>query len=254
MARLRVLAVFLWASAAVALKPTSHARLQQHRSPPPALLDGRRPPRNRKGRREDPFRRDPSQSQPQQPQAAIPNLADLVVASHARLQQGGDAQQDPPLFSQQSQAPRREQPPASPRMRTPGNTVSAWLLFGKAPIRDQMTLELAVRVSAMVRLLATRGPPDMICFCGGEADGLLSPTPIPAPSDPLNSASLCYHYFVTAAEAQRIDISGVRFIVENHREAREGVLATAIALRARVRDRGSHTARTPHGVCSLFSL
>jgi len=46
----------------------------------------------------------------------------------------------------------------------------------------------------------------------------------------------------------------VQFILEEHREAREGVLATAIALRARVRagvDGGGHAVHPGRGVQAL---
>ena len=36
----------------------------------------------------------------------------------------------------------------------PSNTLTAWLVLGKPSIRDQMTLEQAVRLAATVRLLA----------------------------------------------------------------------------------------------------
>ena len=125
-------------------------------------------------------------------------------------------------------------------MTTSGATdvkpLSAWLILVKPLVRDQLTLEVGMRVSSAVRLLRTRAPPDVMVFCGG---GLGEPPASaerrkPTPSV-LSSAALAYHIFRTAAEAQGWDVSRVRFIVEEHSGAREGALSASIALRSKLR-------------------
>lgn len=196
----------------------------------------------------------------------IPNLTDLISGTENNLAKAawlsrldtplGDGQRPPRVAAQRPprvaampeppelpdslatlclDAPSRPRSPPAPMVV---DTLSAWVLPGKPAIRDQITLELAARVSAAIHLVATEGAPDMICFCGGEADSMGGATgadqPTVPPTESLSSASLCYHTFVAACEAQQLDVSSVHFIIEGHRETRQGVLSVAIALRQRL--------------------
>ena len=187
-------------------------------------------------------------------QQPLRDLADLVSFSHDQLQQGQQQQRErrpqkqtapPPLAGIVTPTAASVPPPSVTAVDDDNDSsMNAWVVLGKPPIREQMSLELAVRVSATARLLAsTSTPPDVICFCGGEADGMMSHNAAKEQSAPgralipgrLSSAHLSYHYFLTACEALSLDTSNIHFILEPHQEVREGVLSTAIALRARQR-------------------
>jgi hypothetical protein len=166
----------------------------------------------------------------------IPNLADLVSASKKHLKQGQLPWRDIEPTASTAREKRVRRPPMPPPASA-SDSVVAWLILGKPSIRDQMTLELGARISAAVgTLAASEHPPDIVCFCGGEADGMGGTGAAAAASPVVSSAALAYHYFRAAAEALRIDTEPVRFIIEPHAEAREGVLSVAIALRARLRE------------------
>jgi hypothetical protein len=134
----------------------------------------------------------------------------------------------------------------------PTDTLDAWIILCKPTIRDQLTLELGARLSATVQLLAACGPhslPDIICLCGNDLDGKEATAVAAAAtagavggagreafSGSASAATLSYHFLRSAAEARGIDLSGVTCLIEPHAEAREGVLSTTIALRARARE------------------
>ena len=190
---------------------------------------------------------------PREPVQATPSLADLVSASGEQLAKNG--QQRPRRAAVKRKPPdepttilSRTPPPPSTEERPATATTRAWLLLCKDAMSDQLSLELAMRVSTAMRLLASRGAPDILTFCGdadvctppgGATRATASETPPSAesagddasPAGRLCSASLCYHYFRSAASAQSLDVSSTRFIIEERKGAREGVLASVVAIR-----------------------
>lgn len=201
---------------------------------------------------------------PTQP-VSLPCLTDLMSASGGWLQQGQ------PSRTRSARAPPRD----SGRLReeqefagdgvvssfssASAHNIDAWLVLCKPTIRDQITVELAARLSAVVQLLVeSEGSlPDIICLCGNDLDGKEPPMGSSPSSPPVlggeggewvsmrergavggasSAATLAYHVLRSAAEAQRIDLSPVSFLIVPHAEAREGVLSTAIAVRGRLRE------------------
>ena len=169
--------------------------------------------------------------QQRQPQRQLPSLADLLSGSALSF---GNEINDSPVAGPMS---------AHDEVTAP-HALTVWMILGKRAIRDQMSLELASRVGCAIRLLYnSRERPHIVTFCGGGL-GVASPysSDVGRTAPPLLSASqLAYSFFRSSIEARSLDTGEeVRYVVEPSPKVRDGVLATAVAVRAELRQWHMH--------------
>jgi len=122
---------------------------------------------------------------------------------------------------------------------------AAWAILTKPAVRGQLTLEVACRVRAAILRMRELGEvPGLVCFCGSE----LVDTPAKAharerrhlPTDAaladgtahVSGAQLAYSFFRACADAQSLDVSGVRFVLHDGVGARAGLERLAMELQS----------------------
>ena len=127
------------------------------------------------------------------------------------------------------------------------------MILSKHPVRDQLTLEQALRMHTAIRMLAADDAPRpaVIVFCGSATrrseldDSEEKMLPLTSMEDrrraPLadhqqvTGASLAYSFFRSCVEAQRIDLSATELLL--HRESgrlRDGLVTATLGVRRRM--------------------
>ena len=210
-----------------------------------------------------------AQSSPVKEESKVRSLQDLLGAvESARLQQQQGAGLPP--FVERERPPKAAAPPPPPPPPPPAPPqhaaspppsatavaappTEAWVILSKHPVRDQLTLEQALRVHTAIRMLAADDAPRpaVIVFCGSATrrseldDSEEKMLPLTSMEDrrraPLadhqqvTGASLAYSFFRSCVEAQRIDLSATELLL--HRESgrlRDGLVTATLGVRRRM--------------------
>ena len=86
------------------------------------------------------------------------------------------------------------------------STRNVAILFGKNLVRDQVTVEYASRIRALVKLFKNEPDlfsPSLICFCGGKTNG-----------NHVSNADAGYIFFRHMCEAQNVNLDGIEIFID----------------------------------------
>lgn len=97
------------------------------------------------------------------------------------------------------------------KMHSSPKTYNVAIVLGKNLVRDQVTVEYASRIRALVRLFKEESEfrPSLVCFCGG----------IYGNRNRVSNADAGYIFFRHMCEAQNIDLTGVEIFIDNRSQS-----------------------------------